>query len=367
VTARILIVDDDHNLVEDVTDMLTGAGYQVEVAYSGRQGLQIVNQTPVDLIVSDVMMPEMSGFAFCKAVRANPAWANIPFIFLTAKTQQKDIRLGRQLGADDYLGKPFEIEDLLIAVETRLRRVQQIQEAVEDQWRWMKRQFVDILGHELNTPLTYVYTYSKLLDENGPDVSADDLAVALCGIRKGADRLERLVRDMLLLIRLDSGVAAHEYALSETRASLTKLVANVLRKQREHAEQHNIELRNRVPASLWVQCSPDFLEDIVSRLVDNAVKFTPCPGGVVVVSASPTPEGMVEVSVSDTGVGIADHQIDSLFERFSQIDRKQWQQPGVGLGLAIARQLVELHGGQIRVESQPGEGSTFTFSLKRAT
>src|SRR5690606_31102519 len=176
--SHILLVDDDRAILEGVADLLSLHGYDVMTAASAKSALKVMQQQVPDLVISDIMMPGMDGYAFYEAVRDNPAWTPIPFIFLAARGQPTDVRRGQSLGADAYVTKPFDPEDLLIAVKARLRRARDIQAAAMSDVEKMKKRLITAFSHELRTPLTIIYGYVNMLrDEHGdlPEAEVDTM------------------------------------------------------------------------------------------------------------------------------------------------------------------------------------------------
>src|SRR5688572_18065646 len=161
----ILVVDDDVIILETVADFLRLNNYEVLTAANGNQALYLMQSRTPDLVLSDITMPEIDGYQLYEHIRLNPAWGTIPFIFMSARGEQQDIRLGYGMGADAYLIKPFELEDLQIAVQSRLMRVQEIERGARSDVEQMKQQMMMVMGHELRTPLSYVYGYLSLLKE----------------------------------------------------------------------------------------------------------------------------------------------------------------------------------------------------------
>jgi signal transduction histidine kinase len=357
----ILAVDDDPVILASVADILRVGGYRYLTATHGAEGLGVMQHTTPDLIISDIMMPVMDGYQFYQAVRENPVWTTIPFIFLSAKGERKDVRYGYDLGADQYLTKPFEPEDLLSAVESRLRRMAEIEAATQDQVEQTKEQILAYLGHELRTPLSYVYGYLCLIEDGHATMDGETLNEMLRDMRLGTDRLIKLVEDLMLLTYIDSGLIGQDIARRRGPVVVADKIRNVTGDLRSRAEQKDIAITTVAPPDLTVSGVDEYVQDIIHRLIDNAVKFGK-PGGRVWVRVDGSKEG-VAVSVRDDGIGIAPEQQADLFQRFSQIDREKIEQQGVGIGLAIAGRLTHLHGGRIEVESQPGEGSTFTVYL----
>ncbi|MBN1121874.1 MAG: hybrid sensor histidine kinase/response regulator [Anaerolineae bacterium] len=358
----ILVVDDDPAVLASVTDFLRFKSYTCLAAADGIQALGIMQQHTPDLIVSDIMMPKIDGYEFYQAVRENTAWALIPFIFLSAKGEQKDIRLGYRLGVEHYITKPFETEDMLIAIRSRLQRTAEMQAAARDGVEQMRQSFMQVVGHELRTPLTFIYGYLSLFEERKDQISEEVMDEYLQGMRKGTDRLIKLVEDLMLLATIDSGAAEKQITQYGQQVNLGVVVEEVIQMLIPQAEARNVSISQDVPYSLMIQGIPTYVRDVFKRLIDNAIKFSKPVGGRVWVRAE-SGGGQVRIVVQDTGIGIAPDYQAAIFERFRQIDRKTMEQQGLGLGLTIAHQLVQLHGGDVQVESQPGEGTTIIVSL----
>jgi two-component system sensor histidine kinase/response regulator len=365
---RILVVEDHEALLAAIQDILETEGYTVLTATDGLQALQVMEKTPPDLIVADIMMPRMDGHAFYEAVRGRPEWVPIPFIFLTAKAEREDVLKGKRLGAEDYLTKPFDPQELAIAVRARLERAQAIRKTTEAEFEKLKNQITTILGHELRTPLTYVLGYTDLALDDAASLSPEDLQEVLQGVKRGADRLTRLVEDLLFLVRLDTGQAREEFhLLGQARRDFGAIVERTVHQYEELAAERSVILETEIAPDLpAVQLCEPFFVDALSRLLDNGIKFSKREGGQVTVSVE-AKDKWVEVAVQDKGVGIAAEEIPHLFERFRQIGRDEMEQQGTGLGLATAQELARLHDGEITVDSKPGEGSIFTIRLPVAT
>ncbi|MBC7228333.1 MAG: hybrid sensor histidine kinase/response regulator [Thermoflexales bacterium] len=361
---HILVVEDHEPLLYAIRKVLERAGYSVLTATDGQKGLEVMERVRPDLIVADIMMPNMDGYEFYQAVRARPDGLTIPFIFLTARTAREDILRGKGLGAEDYLTKPFDPEELLVVVRSRLKRAEEVQQAAASEFDRLKQQIVTILSHELRTPLTYITGYTEMALEDLPSLSPSALQQFLEGIQRGSERLNRLVQDLLTVIRLDTGQAETEFRLLvRPHGDFAEVVRRTVSRYEPLAAQNDIRLEVRGPSELppVPLCEP-FFSDALGRLVENAIKFSRGKGKRVLVETSLAGE-WVEVSVTDNGVGIRPEEIPHLFERFRQIDRERMEQQGVGLGLAIARELIRLHGGEITVESMYGVGSRFTIRL----
>jgi two-component system sensor histidine kinase/response regulator len=360
----ILVVEDHPSLLAAIQAILDGEGYTVVTATDGVQALQVLEEVRVNLILADIMMPRMDGYALYEAVRSRSEWTTIPFIFLTAKATKKDILKGKALGPDDYITKPFDSDELVVTVRSRLQRVQDIRAASQAEFDQLKQQIVTVLGHELRTPLSYVLGYTDLALQDVPSCSPETLQQFLSAIKNGADRLTRLVEDLLLLVEVDTGQIVHDMrVLAEVHRHVAAVVEQAVQLHEEHAMARGVTLQVQVEPDLPpVRLYEPYIVNALGRLVDNGIKFSRGEDKQVMVIAR-AKDGWVEFSVSDQGIGIAPEEIPHLFQRFRQIGRPKMQQQGVGLGLAIASDLVHIHGGDIIVESSLGRGSVFKIRL----
>ena len=206
----ILLVEDDVALLEGMSDTLEMQGYKTIQATDGRKGLEVLQQVQPDLIISDIMMPEMDGYEFHRAVASSPESAGIPFIFLTAKSDQEDVRKGLREGVDAYLTKPFDLEELLIHVQNKLDRFAMIRQQALAQLDELQSQIVTMFSHELRTPLTYIQGYTDLLADTPQSISPDEMKLFLDGIQNGSRRLNQVIENLLTLVQIDTDVYGQE-------------------------------------------------------------------------------------------------------------------------------------------------------------
>lgn len=364
---HVLVVEDHRSMSRAIKGILESEGYTVSTATDGVQALEIMEDTVPDLILADIMMPRMDGYTLYEEVRTHPEWIPIPFVFLTARSEREDKLKGKKLGAEDYITKPFDAEELIVSIRSRLGRAQAIEKASAAEFEELKEQIVTILGHELRTPLTYVTGYTDLALEDISSLTPGEVKGFLHGIKSGADRLNRLVEDLLLLVQIDSGRAQEEFeALVSRYSNLGEIVKGTATQFEPRAHERNLSLEVYTDPDLPpVRLCEPFFVDALGRLIENAIKFSRSRSESVRIGAT-TKGAHVIIAVSDDGVGIPADQQEHLFERFRQINRDQLEQQGTGLGLAIAKELISLHGGEINVKSSLGEGSTFTILLPPA-
>jgi two-component system sensor kinase len=362
----ILVVEDDLHLLEGIREILELNGYEVWTATNGEAGLFVLQsrRRPPDLIVSDIMMPRMDGYDFFEAVRAEPAWIHIPFIFLTAKGEREDIKRGKRMGAEDYIVKPFDADELLVAISAKLQRRQQIERHWQNEVASIKQNILMILNHEFRTPLTYVVAYADMLHRDADELSLDELRSFLNGINAGAGRLRRLVENFILLVELETGEAAQTFEWrSEALADYASLLRTVETKYQEQAREKEITLVMDIDGDLPpVRADSQYLSAAIECLVDNALKFSDKPGSQVTLSAY-RDGSMVCLSVRDQGRGIPEEERENIFQSFYQIERHKYEDQGAGAGLAIVQGVVRLHGGDITCDSVVGQGSEFVIRL----
>lgn len=364
---HILVVEDHKPMSRAIKGILESEGYTVTTATDGVEALDAMDEVRPDLILADIMMPRMDGYTLYERIRACAEWVPIPFVFLTARSEREDKLKGKKLGAEDYITKPFDAEELIISVQSRLGRAQAIEQASEAAFEQLKQQIVTVLGHELRTPLTYVTGYTDLALEDISSLEHREVEAFLNGIKTGADRLNRLVEDLLLLVQIDSGQAREQFeALVARYRNVDEIVERTAKDFVPQARENRISLKIHTDADLPpVRLCKPFFVDALGRLIENGIKFSSNQGSEVRIGAESTGKWVV-VTVSDDGVGIPVDEQDHLFERFRQINRDHQEQQGAGLGLAIAQALIELQGGKITVKSALGEGSTFSIFLPRA-
>jgi CheY-like chemotaxis protein len=368
--ATILLVEDDKALLDGIADLLeiSNIGYEVKVltASDGMGGLNTLREQLPDLIVSDIMMPRMGGYEFLNHIRRNPKWLHIPVIFLTAKGTSKDIREGRLSGAELYVTKPYDSDELLRLIQSQLDRAFQLQVDRQRRLRLLRSNIVQVLNHEFRTPLTYVTAYYDLLAEG---LFSEDVTILweyLRGIQAGATRLRRLVDDLITVIELRTGELAVRFKrqaapIDDLGTSLRSMCE---RYRHEHDSQRLsflYQIEDPIPVVFGQR---ENLLDACDRIIDNAVKFSiHQPSGAEVRVSVTSAEDKVRIKVEDNGIGLPSSEYKQIFDLFYQHNRPVLEQQGAGTGLTIARGLVELHSGFIEVASKEGVGSSFTIIL----
>ena len=365
-SAKVLVVEDDVHLLEGIRDILEleeEMKFEVLMAENGVQALEVLrSQTaPPDLIVSDIMMPKMDGITFLKEVRKEPIWFAIPFIFLTAKGEKADQHRGLGLGAEDYIVKPYDPNDLLVKIKARLRRYSGLNELYKKGLDGLKRQILTMLNHEFRTPLTFVVAYSDLLTNTGDYKLSDaEMQSFLGGVSAGADRLRRLIENFILLVEFTTGDAQQTYAWRRGEVDDIQGLIDLAREKAGLIGAHplTVEIKDPIPP---FSGDKEYLAAALAQYLTNASKFS-ADGKPIVISVEAN-ETEVVLSVRDQGRGIPANEFDAIWQPFYQINRAVNEDQGAGTGLAIAQGVATLHGGRAEVESRVGIGSTFRIAL----
>lgn len=361
---KVMLVEDNVTLLDSIALELEMRGYEIVRAIDGREALRLLaaDASVPDIIVSDIAMPNIDGYALLEAVQQQPQWQSIPFIFLTAFDSQNAIRIGKELGADDYLVKPFQPDDLVVAMENKLRRIQQLRASAERRLDGVRRELLEIISHELRTPLTSIYAGSELLAESIADLPDETLQSMVNIVRYGARRMNRLVAQVVMLTQIDGGIVERLVREQPQRCDMVAIVHEACETITDDLEKHDANLIFDLPDEpQHVSGLIDVLVFCVAEVIRNAVMYS-SPGTPVHIGLWPA-DTEVCFRVQDHGRGIAADDIARVWERFSQVDRDQYEQQGAGLGLALVRDSVRLLGGSCNIESQPAVGTVFTMCL----
>ena len=347
---RILAIDDNSDNLALLEALLPE--YRLELASSGAEGLEKARTFRPDLVLLDVHMPGMDGFATLEAMRRDSRIDHIPVILLTAAFKDPDsIRRGLELGASEYLTKPLQTEELLVRVHAVLRAA-----SAERELEQLRRDFSAMLLHDLRAPLESVRLALSLLDRQASEPQHQLVSLA----RTGLSEVEDLVEGLIEGYRLDEG----ELPLEPSEFDLAPLCAEVAQQAALQARQRGMDIRLAVPPDVRCRADRRIVRRVLANLVGNAIKYAD-PGDIV-VSAAVTAE-QVQVEVQDQGPGMAPDVAEHAFDRyFHQSRRREKESGGLGLGLAFCRQAIEAHGGTIAVQTQIGQPTSIGFTLPAA-
>jgi len=365
--ATILVVEDDVTLLGGIRDILELEDYKVVTAKNGKEALRKLEDAvdPPDLIVSDIMMPYMDGIELLEHVRESNRFTLIPFIYMTARGEKSDIQRGRKLGVDDYIVKPFNADEMLDAISSRLGRSRDVQRVHEERQDELKRDILTILNHEFRTPLTFVVAYSEMLSDATQE-SSEEMITFLQGVKSGADRLHRLIENFITLVELETGNADKNYDWREQEIDDVQSLVEEAVDQGLGRAHTNHQARFAATDTLpSFHGDPEYLRTAISQMVDNACKFSADSDTIDI--AVDCQEGELIIAVTDYGRGIPPHEHEKVWEKFYQVDREKYEDQGAGSGLTIVKHVADLHGGRVSLQSAPDQGSTFRLHLPVAS
>src|ERR1051326_685703 len=353
---RILVIDDEEWLREMVHMALSQKGFEVLEAENGAKGIEVAQKTLPDLVLCDVNMEKVDGYLTLSSLRNEPATAAIPFILMTGLADHAGMRHGMELGADDYLPKPFTIDALYAAVEARLKKVEAVRQEAERKLADLRDNISLMLPHELRTPLNGILAYGEILAADAATLPPNEVAEMGHVIHDSGKRLERLIENFLIYAQIEL-LGTDPAKINALRKKQTAAPATLVEKHaRDQAHlAHRPEDLSLEIADVPVPISEDYFAKIVDELVHNAFKFSQV-GTKVRVHLADAPNG-VTLTVIDQGRGFSTEHITKV-GAYMQFDRKMQEQQGQGLGLTIAKRLTELHGGTLTIQSQRGGGTT---------
>lgn len=360
---KILVIDDAEFILESTSTLLKFEGYEVHTASDGLSGIESAGELKPDLILCDISMPGCDGYEVLTQIRTIPEISTTPFIFLTAFTEKQNMRAGMEKGADDYLVKPYTRDELIAAIEAQWKKHQNIERVVQEKIEEVGRNVNYALPHEFRTVLNQVIGSAKYLNHNAKDVEPDEITELSQDIIVSTQRLMRITENFLIYIRIESFATNPEKRrqlrqakTDEPGAMLADIAFMVAQKYERSSDldiQENVE-------DISIEISTESFHKIIDELLDNAFKFSESAKKVIIKSW--LDNGRLFVSFEDFGRGMSEEQINNV-GAYKQFERQIYEQQGVGLGLVIAKRLVELHDGSFEIISKEGEGTKVIISL----
>jgi signal transduction histidine kinase len=371
-TASILIVDDNPVNLEMLFQYFAHFGFTTLAAQDGEAALFQIEYTRPDLILLDILMPRLDGFETCRRLKANESTQDIPVIFMTALSATADKVKGFEMGGVDYITKPFQYEEVFARVNAHLtiqRQQQQLQEQSAllaekntqlKELNVRKDKFFSIIAHDLKSPFAGLVVIANLIKEHIEQRNTDEITRSAEQLLESVDKLYAFIENLLTWSRFQQGAMEYAPKFIDFQFIVAGNVALLI----YNAHQKQITIRNSIQDQVTVYIDINMIDAVVRNLLSNAIKFTNT-GGTIEISAIQD-EDVVEVAISDSGIGIPEESVPDLF----RIDAKTRQvgtagEQGTGLGLILCKEFVEIHGGNIWVESEIERGSTFRFTLPK--
>jgi two-component system sensor histidine kinase/response regulator len=370
--SSILIIEDNPATVSVLYNLLNEAEFEVLIALDGDNAIKSAEEGQPDIILLDVILCGMDGFEICHRLKTSETTRNIPVLFMTALTKTVDKVKGFELGAVDYITKPFEPEEVLARVKTHLmiqqlqRDLQQKNEELhaaldrERKLNNLKSRFISIASHEFRTPLASILFSKNLLQRYTQKLSekefVGEMGEELISIERSVHQMTAVLDEVLTITKTEAG----KVTFTPERIDLTELCRDIVEKFRSLSTDAHTLIFPNSGDHIHVLADPKLMETILSNLLSNAIKYSP-RGGTVYCSLWQD-NGTIRLSIKDEGIGIAEDDQSHLFEAFYR-GANAAKIKGTGLGLSIVKQFIELHGGAIEVKSEVNRGTTFTIVL----
>ena len=358
---QVLVIDDTQDIRFIISETLNLFGFHTLTAEDGVTGISMAQENLPDLIICDINMPNLDGYGTLKAMREHEATAGIPFIFLSGATDKSDMRRGMELGADDYLTKPFTHKELMAAVNTRLDKQAELQRQSDKRLNELRGNITLALPHELRTPLNGIMGLAQIMIEDYATMPPAEVLETSRFIHDSALRLHRLIENFLVYSQIE--LMASEAKVIDTSSAVKPVtvqdfIPEIARKIAARHKREGDLLLKLEEASLLVPA--ENLSKIVEEVGDNAFKFSE-PGKPVLIAAV-VANSQCRISFTDKGRGMTPEQISRIAPHM-QFERHTFEQQGAGLGLVIAKRITELLGGQFQVESKVGQGTAVSVTF----
>jgi signal transduction histidine kinase len=355
----ILIVDDIPGNIQIIGNILKEYDYDIEFATNGKDALDWLETKNFDLVLLDIMMPEMDGFEVCEKI-TNSKLDNKPaIIFITAKTDMDSIVKGLELGAVDYIVKPFYKKELIARIQNHLTILRQRYEL--QQANAFKSKLLSVIGHDLRDPIGSLKSYVDIYLELHPELDnkIKKFMHEVSGISESAFIL---LENLLSWAKSQTGIIA----CTPKNTDFKSVVSDAIKLLTSQVKKKNIRLSAQIPENTLVYCDPELVSAVIRNLISNAIKFSYENGTVKIRTRKEiiSDKNMLVVSIEDRGVGIKKENQQLLFGKdfhFTTYGTKN--EKGSGLGLKICREFVEINGGKIWVESKKNKGTVFCFTL----
>ncbi|MGE5316137.1 MAG: ATP-binding protein [Acidobacteriota bacterium] len=365
--SAILIVDDEDANAGAISAILCHEGFKTFSAGTGMEALAILAGEQVDLVLLDIVLPDIDGFEVLARLRAVPRTKETAVIFLSGNMRDPaSIEKGFSLGVNEYLVKPIEPAELLVRVRSLLRL-----RYAEKRWRQLNADFISMLVHDLRGPLTAVHAFTRLMNEDA-ELTEAARSEMLRLMDSSCNHMLDIINDILDLSKLE----ADYVRLNTTDIDLRKIVNETIGRMKPLALKKSIHVSTEyIDAARLVKADPKKLEQVMENLIGNAIKFTASEGSIAItVRFAAGPEDLPDtpvtffpsmvVSVADTGAGIPDEDQHLLFDKYRQVKTDKLRtEKGTGLGLAICKKIIEAHDGQIWLRSKVDVGTTIFFAL----
>ncbi len=358
---KILVIEDNHQVRENIIEILENEGFEMFQAESGSIGIDVARKNQPDLILCDIMMPEMDGFQVLEELRRNILTTNIPFIFLTAKDTRDDLRKGMQMGADDYISKPFTIEEVIQAVQIRLNRVKEFKRKSEQKLNELTLNLGAPIAKEISEPLRAIIGFSSMILTEQSQMPKNEIVEFVSLVYNAGMKLNKIVLKTLLFYRLESLSVQngdiqelHQMTTSDVK-KITENVCNEIAANNKRSEDLKLSLEDAT-----LKIPEQFYRDLLKEMLENAILYSPKNSTIKVVSG--IEKKKMHISIIDEGIGMSDEQVADI-GTYMQFNKELHNQNGIGLGITIAKRIIRLFDGSFSINSKQGLGTIVKITL----
>ncbi|HPE39891.1 MAG TPA: hybrid sensor histidine kinase/response regulator [Bacteroidales bacterium] len=356
---NILVVDDNQINLQVVSNYLKESDYNVALAMNGPSALKILDSTEIELILMDIMMPEMDGFETTRKIKEHEHHKEIPIIFLTAKSQPKDIVKGFESGGVDYITKPFHGDELKKRVKNHVELYNAKKTIL--QYQKTRDRLYSILAHDIRSPLASISMLLDGITEKYIDTSGPHFDKLIREISLSTKDTLTLIQNILEWTKAQS----NNLSITPETLSLKEILDHSIQSLTLNINEKKLQIICKIPPQMKIFADDITTQNIFRNIISNAIKFTPSGGTIEITYKESI--GYIDVIVKDSGVGISPFVIEKIFKRDEHYTSKGTNnEKGTGLGLYMVKDFIKLNKGKLHVESELEKGTTFTISLPKA-
>ncbi|MFA7326129.1 MAG: hybrid sensor histidine kinase/response regulator [Candidatus Kapaibacterium sp.] len=354
--STIMIVDDIPENLQVLGSIFAAKNANLIIAQDGETAISNAKEEIPDIILLDIAMPGTNGFDVCRALKEDPTTRNIPIIFVTAKTSAEDLQKGFEMGAVDYVTKPFNTSELLMRVSNHLelsKSQKSLEKLLDD-----KNKFISLVAHDIKSPLSGVKALMGILVDEYDAMDDSEKKEIVESLYDSIVNQYSFVDDLLKWGQLQ----LNRVELHKVLVTPELIISSIISVLKLNASNKSVSLVSEIKTDKKIFADATHVENVISNLVSNAIKFSPKESSIVIAAESS--DQMVVISVKDNGVGMSNTDKDKLFKKsIIHTTLGTNNEKGTGLGLLLTKEMVEKNGGQIWFESELGKGTTFFVSF----
>ena len=358
---KILVIEDNQQVRDNIMEILENEGFEMHQAENGIIGIEISKKIQPDLILCDIMMPDMDGYGVLIHLRKNVLTSTIPFIFLTAKDTREDLRKGMQLGADDYISKPFTIDELLNAVNIRINRIKEFKKKSEEKLNELTENLGVPIAKEINEPLKAIIGFSGMVITEYNQMEKSELVEFVSLIYNAGMKLNKIVLKTMLYYRLEA-LSVQQEDMNDLKhqkiSNAKKVTENICKEVAQTAGRGEDLMLMLEECDLKIP--EHFFKELLKELLENAFNFSPKNTLIKVISG--VEKHKIVISIIDEGIGMSDAQIANI-GAFMQFNKDIHNQEGIGLGITISKRILILFDGSFSINSKQGMGTIVKIVL----